>query len=399
MYEGSLGQAYNAYWVPNNVDQQYRRSYARNQYFDPASTRTNLHLLTKFRVNEVLFDANKRANSVRIQARGTANGASTITIKANQEIVLCAGWLHTPQVLQRSGIGPKALLQKASINVLVDLPGVGSNLQDHPAVSMSFQYRTDANPSQSSLYTNATFQQWAQQQWQQRKGPLSMGVGNALATVPLPTLTDNYQTIINKAQAQSAAQYLPSSYTPENIAGYLKQRDILLASFARKNNGVVEIPFSGGASTSLVLEKPLSRGTVSLNPSDKYAEPVIDYNTNVNPVDMDIMVAMIKFGRKWMAAPSMQVLTPIEQSPGTSVQTDQQLANYAIQGMTASTAHGSGTSPMQPQELGGVESPDLLVYGVTGLSVGDISIMPMIPGTHPCATVYAIAEKVSMLRC
>ncbi|RFU33699.1 hypothetical protein B7463_g2617, partial [Scytalidium lignicola] len=393
--EGAAGDSYNAYWVPSNVDQQYRRSYSRSGYFDPVMDRQNLQLLTGYRVNEVQFDENKRAQSVTIQARGTPNGASTTTVKAKQEIILCAGWMHTPQILQRSGIGPKSLLQQAGINVLVDLPGVGANLQDHAAISIAYTYQTDLVPNQNTARTNATFAQWEQQQWQQRKGPLSIGVGNSLATVPLPILSPLYQSTISKAQAQTPASYLPSVYTSENINGYVAQRDLLLQSWAREDNGVVEIPFSGGASTSLVLEKPLSRGTVRINPSDRYAEPSIDYNANINPVDMDIFVAMVKFTRKWMAAPAMQQLTPVETNPGASVTTDQQISNYAAQGMTPSTAHGCCTSAMAPQDLAGVVSSDLTVYGVTGLSVGDISIIPIIPSTHPCATVYAIAEKAA----
>ncbi|KAF3905306.1 hypothetical protein ABW21_db0209573 [Orbilia brochopaga] len=139
MPDGETGNAYNTYWVPNNVDSQSRRSYAKNRYFDPVSSRQNLHLLTGYRVNDIQFSSSKRAQSVRIQQRGTANGAATTTITANQEIVLCAGWLNTPLVLQRSGIGPQDLLTRAGIPVLVDLPGVGSNLQDHPATQISFQ--------------------------------------------------------------------------------------------------------------------------------------------------------------------------------------------------------------------------------------------------------------------
>ncbi|KAH8803083.1 hypothetical protein F5884DRAFT_683119 [Xylogone sp. PMI_703] len=395
--EGAAGDAYNAFWVPSNTDQQYRRSYARSGYFDPVKNRRNLQLLTGYRVNEVQFDETKRAESVTIQARGTPNGASTTTVKANQEIILCSGWMHTPQILQRSGIGPRALLEQAGIDVLVDLPGVGSNLQDHPAVSIGFTYQTDLQPNPSTARTNATFAQWEQQQWQQRKGPLSIGVGNALATVPLPILDPAYQSTISKAQAQAPASYLPSVYTSENIDGYVAQRDLLLQSWAKQDNGVVEIPFSGGGSTSLVLEKPLSRGTVRVNTTDKYAEPTVDYNTNVNPVDLDIFVAVVKFTRKWMAAPSMKQLTPVETTPGTSVTTDQQITNYAIQGMTPSTAHGCCTAAMAPQELAGVVSSNLTVYGVTGLSVGDISIFPMILATHPCASVYAVAEKAADL--
>lgn len=137
--EGSDGHAYNAFWVPSNVEPtRITRSYARNGYFDPVASRPNLKLLVGYRVNEVKFDASKRAESVTIQERGTANGVTVRTVRANIEIVLCAGWLHTPQILQRSGVGPKALLQQAGIPVVVDLPGVGANLQDHPVTSVNF---------------------------------------------------------------------------------------------------------------------------------------------------------------------------------------------------------------------------------------------------------------------
>ncbi|KAF3161892.1 hypothetical protein TWF106_001053 [Orbilia oligospora] len=398
MRDGENGNAYNAYWVPNNVDAQSRRSYAKNRYFDTVSSRSNLHLLTGYRVNDIQFSSAKKAESVRIQQRGTPNGGSTTTIRANQEIVLCAGWLNTPAVLQRSGIGPQDLLNRANIPVVVDLPGVGSNLQDHPATQINFQYTRDLQPNQASLYTNQTFQAWAQQQWQQfRKGPMSMLVGNALATLPLPTMLSTYQSLISRVNSQNAAQYLPSTYSAASIRGYEAQRRVLMASYASLKNGIVEIPFSGGGGTSLVHEKPLSRGTVLINPSDKWADPIVDYNTSINPIDNEIFVAMIKFYRRWMQAPSMQQLGPQEQSPGASVTTDQQLINYATQGMISSTAHSCGTSAMMPQDQGGVVSSQLLVYGVTGLSVGDISIIPLIPATHTCATVYAIAEKAADL--
>jgi choline dehydrogenase-like flavoprotein len=107
------------------------------------ANRKNLKLITGYRANEVLFSLQKHAEAVRIQARGTANGAPTITIKAKQEIVLCAGWLHTPQVLQRSGLGPQDLLKQAGIKQLVDLPGVGANLQDHAVLSIGYSCKSN----------------------------------------------------------------------------------------------------------------------------------------------------------------------------------------------------------------------------------------------------------------
>ncbi|KAF8173588.1 hypothetical protein K438DRAFT_1908982 [Mycena galopus ATCC 62051] len=395
-FEAAGGKSYNAFWVPSNVDPSGRRSYSRNEYFDPVQSRPNLSLLVNYRVNEVLFSSAKHARSVRIQARGTANGEETITVNANTEIVLCAGWLHTPHILQRSGIGPKVLLTAAGIPVISDLPGVGSNLQDHPPALIQFAYTTDVFPNPSSLETNATFAAWAQQQWtQQREGPLSLTVGNSVGTVPLTTGMNptGYQAIVAKALAQRSATYLPKAYTVEQLAGFVEQRKILTALYGSSTNGIFEIPFNGGASTALCLEKPMSRGTVTLQTTDRYGEPSIDFNTNINPVDVDLTISAARFYRTWMAAPSMQQLGPTEVSPGANFTTDAQLSTWVSSSMSSSTAHSYCTAAMMPRTLGGVVSPELLVYGVTGLSIGDISLIPLIPATHTCATVYVIAEK------
>lgn len=216
-----------------------------------------------------------------------------------------------------------------------------------------------------------------------------------MAIIPLPVFHPGYQATITKALAQNAASFLPSSYTAETIRGFLSQRSVLMDSFSSLTNGITEIPFGGTGGNAVLLEKPLSRGTVLLNTQDRYAEPIVDYQTNINPVDADLFVAMVKFYRRWMAAASMQQLGPVEQTPGTSVSSDQQLRDWVASSVGSTTAHTCCSAHMGPRDDGGVLSPELLVYGVTGLSVGDISLIPLIPATHTCATVYAIAEKVS----
>jgi len=101
--------------------------YSVVEYLDPAASRKNLHFLPNTRVNEVLFDKKKHAYGVTLVSLPAGGAAKTI--KAAKEIVLTAGFLHTPQILQRSGVGPAALLKKAGVSVVVDLPGVGSNYQ------------------------------------------------------------------------------------------------------------------------------------------------------------------------------------------------------------------------------------------------------------------------------
>jgi hypothetical protein len=102
----------------------------------------------------------------------------------------------------------------------------------------------------------------------------------------------------------------------------------------------------------------------------------------------------IKWVRKVHKTSAIAALGPVEQTPGTNITTDADLMAVARRTTGSSTAHISGTSAMMSRELGGVVGPDLLVHGVTGLSVADSSIMPLIPGAHICSTVYAVAEKV-----
>jgi choline dehydrogenase-like flavoprotein len=136
--EGSIN-GYGAKWEPAAIDPRtVTRSYAVSGYYNPVSNRTNLHLLTGWRVNEVLFNAHKHATGISMQERGTPDGQKTKQVKAKNEIVLTAGWLHTPQVLQRSGIGPSWLLRKAGIPIVYDSPGVGSNFQDHAVTGFAF---------------------------------------------------------------------------------------------------------------------------------------------------------------------------------------------------------------------------------------------------------------------
>lgn len=137
--DGSDGHAYGVFWYPTALDNTTaRRSYAVNGYYEPASGRENLHVLTGYRVDNLEFDNDKKVTGValtqRVEGSGTPN---KVNVGANLEVVLSAGAMHSPQVLQRSGIGPSWLLNEAGIDVISDLPGVGSNLQDH-AVSSAF---------------------------------------------------------------------------------------------------------------------------------------------------------------------------------------------------------------------------------------------------------------------
>lgn len=164
----------------------------------------------------------------------------------------------------------------------------------------------------------------------------------------------------------------------------------------RVDNAVLEAPFYGSGVLATMLTKQVSRGTVFLNTDDIYADPLLDYRTFTNPVDVDIMVESYRFVRRWHESPTMKrTFAPLETKPGADVGSDAAMTEAARNSTSSSAAHISGTCSMMPRNLGGVVGTDLLVYGVDGLSVADLSVSPLIPGAHTCSTVYAIAEKVS----
>ena len=226
---------------------------------------------------------------------------------------------------------------------------------------------------------------------------MSQTTGNTAGLVPLKLVSpDGWQKIVASYKSQDAKQYLPINYTAEQIAGYEVQRGILADSMTREDNAVLEFPIQAGGSGYMVLTKEVSRGTILLDPTDIYADPILDYGTFTNPIDAAIQAENYRFVRRFHQTPSMKTLGPVEQSPGTNITTDVALQAQARASTSSSTAHISGTCSMMPRNLGGVVDSGLLVYGVTGLSVADSSIQPLIPGAHICATVYAVAEKVNL---
>lgn len=238
---------------------------------------------------------------------------------------------------------------------------------------------------------------WADEEWEShRRGPYSQTTTNLAGLIPLKQLSPtDWESIVEVYKSQDVAPYLPSSYTPELIHGYEVQRKILADSMSRENNAVIEYPINAGGTTFLMLTKPASRGTVMLNQTDIYADPILDYGTHTNPVDVLVATEALRFSRRFHQAPTMKAtFAPVQVAPAPDITTDEDLEHYTRTTGSSTTGHLSGTCAMMPRKMGGVVSPDLLVYGVTGLSVADSSIMPLIPGAHTCASVYAVAEKV-----
>ncbi|KAH8730797.1 GMC oxidoreductase-domain-containing protein [Phaeosphaeriaceae sp. PMI808] len=233
----------------------------------------------------------------------------------------------------------------------------------------------------------------------QKSGPLTQAHGSSLAFLSLNSISSKAAQIVSTLKAQNILSSLPAIYCKDQnlLRGILKQRDIIANLHASLNAAVGEIPMAPFGLAISALQRPLSRGSVNIDPKNKNGSPIVQFNTFSNPADRQILVEMIRWTRRHWARKELSMYSPVEVSPGTQYQTDDEIINALIQqnGLSASFAHMSGSCSMMPELLGGCVGSDLAVHGTRQLSVVDASIIPLIPATHLQATMYAVAEKAA----
>ena len=404
--EHANGNAYGVFWIPTSMDpaRAYNRSFSGLSHYIEVQPRKNYHLLTLHRVIKVNFidqDGQKHAVSVEIKDRYSS---AVFTVKAKREIILSASATRTPLLLQYSGIGPRKVLEAAKIDTLIELPGVGWNLQDHSFALSLYKFTTDSSfPKPTTIASNDTYKAEAYEIFKETNGgPYTAVVTVSGAFLPPSTfLGDHLNEMVEEIATQKPDAYLPDSTPKELIAGYEKQKEILLASFKSKTNAWLEHPFTGKGWGMCILLKPFSRGSIKINPDDPLGDPIFDYRIWSNPIDKEMHVRMQAYIRKhFLESKAFYDLGVVEQDPAPGAITDDAawedwLLNQNK--LMASNGHSVGTAAMMLRELGGVVDNQLRVYGTLGLSIADTSIIPLIPGTHTQTTVYAIGEKASDL--
>ncbi|KAI7483203.1 hypothetical protein KC351_g5280 [Hortaea werneckii] len=195
------------------------------------------------------------------------------------------------------------------------------------------------------------------------------------------------------AAAQSPEQYLPANTDPTVLAGFARQLPLLVDALSDHSRAGYEIINANDGALTVGNMRPLSRGTVTLNSSEPFDPPIIDPRYGSNPVDGQLLVAAMRFNERLLSTNALSQLEPEQMLPPAG-STDAELLTY-ISTKMQTEYHLAGTCAMLPQELGGVVSPDLLVYGTSNLRVVDSSIMPLLPAAHLQAVVYGVAEKAA----
>lgn len=328
---------------------------AATAFLEPVLARPNLTVRTGVHVTRVLIE-NGRAVGVEWIEAGATRSA-----RAGAEVLLAAGALQSPQLLQLSGVGPADLLRSHGIAVHADAPEVGANLQDHyqARVIVKLKKRMSLNDQVRSPFGLATMgAQWVLRQ----RGPLTVGAGQVGG-------------MVCSEHAQGGRPDVLLNVMPLSVD---KPGDPLHT-------------FSG-FSASAAQCRPLSRGTVRLRSADPLAPPRIVANYLTEPHDARVLVSGLKILREIYRQPSFSgLVTGEEYLPGNDLTTDAQLEQFA-RGKGGTVFHASGTCRMGGDDRSVVD-PLLRVRGVERLRVIDASVMPAMVSTNTNAATLMIAEK------
>ncbi|RNJ60295.1 hypothetical protein D7B24_008676 [Verticillium nonalfalfae] len=365
------------------------RSSGRTAHYDVAAKRPNLKLIQYAHGSKIQVE---RGQAVGVEYIDTRT-STTKVVKAWKEVIVSAGAVFSPQILQLSGIGDAKELAAQGIKSVVDLPAVGRNLQDHPLV-VAVHAITVTAPLSSANLSDTTFASEALALYKSnRTGPYANANAEFIMFLPTSTFSSQPAALRQAAQSQTVGQFLPADYPDSVRQSFAKQHRLLTAGLSSDAQTPLEIFWNEGTVVSGV-QHPYSRGSVKLVSNNPLTPPAVDPGYLTNPLDLAIMVDGFKLARRIANTTAIAPLSPIEVFPGPTVATDADIEQYIRQNL-ATFAHYAGTCSVGPQNAGGVVDSDFRVYGVKNLRVVDASVIPLLPASHTSSTVYALAEKAA----
>jgi len=353
-HEGQEGVGYPTWTVRNG-----RRQSAAEAFLKPARGRKNLEIWTGVDVHRVLFDG-KRAAGVC----GTRNGQS-FECRTEGEVILAAGGLSSPQILERSGIGAGGHLSPLGIPVVHDSPDVGENLLEHRLLMMQYDLLRPWSQNPSYLGLRAILN--GARYFLTRKGPMAEGSYEAGAFVK----TD------------------PSLDRPDV--------EILFAPYSLNLTfeGRVEGDSLHSVHTFGYPLRSRSRGSIHVRSSDPTEGAVIRPNYLSDPYDCEVTLAMFRLQRKWLRQPALEGIVGKETLPGPGVQSDEQILD-AFRTAGQAGLHACGTTRMGTDERAVLDGK-LRVRGVSNLRVVDGGIMPTMVSANTNGPIMAIGWRAAEL--
>jgi choline dehydrogenase len=331
-------------------------------FLRPARARANLTVWTQA-LTERLRLARDAQGVLRCTGVTLLRGGERMQIRARREVILSAGSIGTPQLLQLSGIGPAAHLREHGIEVCCDSPGVGANLQDHLQIRPVFKVRgvRTLNVVASSFW-----------------GRLAIGIEYALRrTGPMSMAPSQLGAFVRSDPGRAHAN-LQYHVQPLSLRAY----DQPIDSFPAFTASVCNL-------------NPTSRGTVRLRSADIHDPPRIAPNYLATEEDRRVAAESLRITRRIVAQPALARYTPVEHLPGVQFQSDEDLVREGAR-IANTIFHPVGTARMGAREdASAVVDSHLRVRGVAGLRVVDASVMPTVTSGNTNSPTLMIAEKAA----
>jgi len=329
-------------------------------YLKPARQRQNLRVETDAQATGIVFDG-RRASGVGYRHRGAPRMA-----RARREVLLCAGALQTPQLLQLSGVGPAALLHSFGIPVVHELPGVGENLQDHLQARVIYECTRPITTNDDLASFWRTMMMGIDYLFT-RDGPMAVGIN----------------------QGGIFARARPDATTPDV--------QFHIATLSSDMAGSPTHDFSG-FTMSVCQLRPQSRGWVRIRSADPLTPPAMQANYLSAEADRETLIAGIRLARRLAATRALSPYIKTEYRPGPDAQSDADLLEFA-RNTGGTIFHPSGTCRMGDvaRDRQAVVDSELRVHGLAGLRVIDCSIMPTLTSGNTNVPVVMIAERAADL--
>ncbi len=332
------------------------RCSAAQAFLKPIRHRKNLKILTRYLVTRLII-TERRVTGVTFRDKTGEN----FSVSAKHEVILSAGSINSPQILELSGIGSGDRLRQVGVDVVHDLPGVGHNLQDHFQVRSIFRCRKPITLNDDLMNPLRLIRAGINYVFR-RSGPMTFSAGSA----------------------GCFAKVHPSSKTPDT------QIHFITFSTDRPGEGLHK--FSAFTSSTCYL-RPESRGEVHITSSDPSVPPRIQANYLTATRDQEMAVRGLRLSRRVIAQPAMTQFFQSEERPGSALNSDEELLEFARE--TGGTIfHPVGTCKMGPaSDVNAVVDSELRVRGIDSLRVIDASIMPTLISANTNAPVIMIGEK------
>jgi len=334
-----------------------RRFSVLEGYLGPARRRPNLTVVTGALVTRVLLE---HGRAVGVAYRSDEEDDVEDEVLANDEVILCAGAVGTPHLLQLSGVGPRAVLEGVGVEIRHELPGVGANLIDHLANGLLV--KTKGVETLATAESLRNLARWAVR----GRGPLTSNLGEAVAFV----------------------RTTPGLPAPD--------LELLFAPVLFEEEGLKQ-PTEHGLTLAVILLRPRSVGTVTLRSADPRTPPAIDpcYLTDPEGKDLATLVDGLRLARHILTQEPLSGFADSEMLPGPEARSDDDLRAH-VRALSQTLYHPAGTCRMGTDSLAVVD-PALRVRGIQGLRIVDASIIPVLPSGHTNWPTVMIAERASEL--